>query len=58
MRDADGARAATVALLEIAARDLDAKLASAPVSVPDPPRSGKLRCHRIIPAARGAAFPD
>ena len=41
MRDADGARAATVALLEIAARDLDAKLTGAHVSPPGPATSRK-----------------
>ena len=42
MRDADGARAATVALLAIAARDLDAKRAGAHVSAPGPARSRKI----------------
>ncbi len=58
MRDADGARAATVALLEIAARDLDAKLTGARISAPGPARSRKVRGDRMTPAARGAALPD
>ena len=58
MRDADGARAATVALLEIAARDLDAKLARAHVSAPGSARSRKVRGDRMAPAVRGAALPE
>jgi hypothetical protein len=34
MRDADGARLATIELLEIAARDLDSKRAGAAVGAP------------------------
>ena len=56
MRDADGTRAATVALLAIAARDLDAKRAGAHVSAPA--RSRKLQGDRMTPAARDAALPD
>ena len=57
MRDADGARAATVALLEIAARDLDAKLTGARISAPGPARSRKVRGDRMAPAVRGAGLP-
>ena len=58
MRDADGARAATVALLAIAARDLDAKRAGAHVSAPGPATSRKLPATRMVAAARDAALPD
>ena len=58
MRDADGARAATVALLAIAARDLDAKRAGAHVSAPGPATSRKVPTTRMVAAARAAALPD
>jgi GntR family transcriptional regulator, galactonate operon transcriptional repressor len=58
MRDADGARAATVALLAIAARDLDAKLTGAHVSAPGPATSRKVPTTRMVAAARAAALPD
>ena len=58
MRDADGARAATVALLAIAARDLDAKRTGAHVSAPGPATSRKVPTTRMVAAARDAALPD
>ena len=62
MRDAEGARAATVELLEIAARDLDRKRAGA-IGPPRLAKSRKVRADRMATtaaraAARGAALPD
>ncbi|MGH6798366.1 MAG: FadR/GntR family transcriptional regulator, partial [Roseiarcus sp.] len=55
MRDADGARLATIELLEIAARDLDRKLTGAAVSAPGPAR--KVRADLTTAVARGARAP-
>jgi DNA-binding FadR family transcriptional regulator len=43
MRDADGARVATIELLDVAARDLDSKPSPATMGAPRPatPRSGR-----------------
>jgi DNA-binding FadR family transcriptional regulator len=46
MRDADGARLATIELLEIAARDLDSKRAGAAVGAPGLAKSRKIRPDR------------
>ena len=46
MRDADGARLATIELLEIAARDLDSKRAGAAVGAPGLAKSRKIRADR------------
>jgi hypothetical protein len=47
MRDADGARLATIELLEIAARDLDSKRAGdAHSAAPGLAKSRKIRAHR------------
>ena len=61
MRDADGARLATIELLEIAARDLDSKRTGAG----GPPRlakSRKIQADRmattVARAAGGAGLPD
>ena len=51
MRDADGARLATIELLEIAARDLDSKRAGAAVVAPGLAKSRKIRADRMTPAA-------
>jgi len=51
MRDADGARLATIELLEIAARDLDSKRAGAAVGTPGLAKSRKIRADRMTPAA-------
>ena len=62
MRDAEGARLATIELLEIAARDLDRKRAGA-VGPPRLAKSRKVRADRMAAtaaraAARGAALPE
>jgi GntR family galactonate operon transcriptional repressor len=46
MRDADGARLATIELLEIAARDLDSKRAGAAVGAPGLAKSRRIRADR------------
>jgi DNA-binding FadR family transcriptional regulator len=51
MRDADGARLATIELLEIAARDLDRKLTGAAASPPGLAKSRKVRARRMTTAA-------
>jgi hypothetical protein len=51
MRDADGARLATIELLEIAARDLDSKRAGAAVGGPALTTSRKIRADRTTTAA-------
>jgi GntR family transcriptional regulator, galactonate operon transcriptional repressor len=50
MRDADGARLATVELLEIAARDLDRKTTAVPVSAPGLMTRRKVRANRMTRA--------
>ena len=58
MRDADGARLATIELLEIAARDLDGKRAGAAVGAPGLAKSRKIRADRMTTAAaRRTALP-
>jgi len=51
MRDADGARLATIELLEIAARDLHSKWAGAAVGAPGLAKSRKIRADRMTTAA-------
>ena len=51
MRDADGARLATIELLEIAARDLDSKRAAAAVGAPGLAKSRRIRADRMTTAA-------
>jgi DNA-binding FadR family transcriptional regulator len=58
MRDAEGARVATIKLLDIAARDLDRKLAGA-VGAPGLMKGRKIRAGRMTTVGpRGGALPD